>query len=66
MIYRRDGLMFSAPRLEEFTEAKVDPAAYNALVGRYDYGASQVMTVTREGDRIFAQLTGQPKCEIFP
>ena len=24
------------------------------------------MTVTRDGDRLFAQLTGQPKFEIFP
>lgn len=24
------------------------------------------MTVTREGDHLFAQLTGQPKFEIFP
>ena len=24
------------------------------------------MTVTREGDQLFAQLTGQPKFEIFP
>jgi hypothetical protein len=25
-----------------------------------------VITVTREGDHLFAQLTGQPKAEIFP
>jgi hypothetical protein len=24
------------------------------------------MTITREGDHLFAQLTGQPKFEIFP
>ena len=24
------------------------------------------MTVTRKGDRLFAQLTGQPEFEIFP
>ena len=24
------------------------------------------MTITREGDRLFAQLTGQPRFEIFP
>ena len=24
------------------------------------------MTITREGNRLFAQLTGQPKFEVFP
>jgi hypothetical protein len=48
-------------------EAKVDPARYDSLVGKYDYGNGQaIMTVTREGGRLFAQLTGQPKFEIFP
>ncbi|MEK7675483.1 MAG: DUF3471 domain-containing protein [Verrucomicrobiota bacterium] len=38
------------------------PAQY---VGRYDYGGA-ILTVTREGDHLFAQLTDQPRFEIFP
>jgi hypothetical protein len=34
-------------------------------VGTYDY-LTAVMTVTAEGDHLFAQLTGQEKYEIFP
>jgi hypothetical protein len=30
------------------------------------YGNGAVLTVTRDGDHLFAQLTGQPKYEIFP
>jgi hypothetical protein len=37
------------------------------LVGRFDYGGGRaILTVTREGDHLFAQLTGQPRFEIFP
>jgi CubicO group peptidase (beta-lactamase class C family) len=43
----------------------LSPEALDSFVGRYDYGGP-IMTVTREGDHLFAQLTGQPKFEIFP
>jgi hypothetical protein len=66
-IHHQNGQTIHAPRLEDLKEVKVDPAAYDAFVGKYDYGAgTAIMTVTREGDRLFAQLTGQPKVEIFP
>jgi len=48
------------------TDATVDPNVYDDYVGRYDYGNSMVMTVTREGNRLLAQLTGQGQAEIFP
>ena len=43
----------------------VDPKSYPDLAGRYDYKKA-VMTVTVENNRLYAQLTGQPKFEIFP
>jgi len=46
-------------------DKSVDPKTYAALVGRYDYQGA-IMTVTVENDRIYAQLTGQEKLEIFP
>ena len=45
--------------------AKVNPTISNALIGEYDYGHGQILTVTREGDRLFAQMTGQSEFEIF-
>ncbi|MBN2131534.1 MAG: serine hydrolase [Sedimentisphaerales bacterium] len=48
------------------TDTTVDPAVYDDYVGRYDYGNSMVLTVTREGNRLLAQLTGQGQAEIFP
>ena len=34
-------------------------------LGTYQYGPA-VMTVTRDGTSVFAQLTGQPKLQIHP
>jgi CubicO group peptidase (beta-lactamase class C family) len=66
VILHQNGLDIDAPRVKNIAEAKVDPAVYDTLVGKYDYGNGAVLTVTREGNQLFAQLTGQPKFEIFP
>jgi len=57
-------LAMAAPA--QHTEVKVDPKSYDQYVGRYQLAPSMVMTITREDDRLFAQLTGQPRFEIFP
>jgi CubicO group peptidase (beta-lactamase class C family) len=48
------------------TQISVDPRIYDALVGRYQAAPTFVLSVTREGDRLFVQATGQPRFEIFP
>jgi CubicO group peptidase (beta-lactamase class C family) len=45
---------------------QLDPAVYDAYAGEYELAPGFTLAVTREGDRIFAQATGQPKLEIFP
>jgi CubicO group peptidase (beta-lactamase class C family) len=59
-IYLGDQL---APRNTQTVQ--VSPAALDALVGRYDYGMG-IMTVTREGNRLFTQLGNQQRFEVFP
>ena len=44
----------------------VSPEALASYVGRYAVAPSFVIEVTREGDRLFAQATGQPRFELFP
>jgi len=66
-IHHQSGQTINAPRMEETKEAKIDPSSYSSFVGRYDYGGGKtILTVSRESDHLFAQLTGQPKFEIFP
>ena len=48
------------------TAVAVDPGLYDRYVGLYQRGPNSMFTVTREGDRLFVQLTGQPKLEVFP
>jgi CubicO group peptidase (beta-lactamase class C family) len=50
----------------ERTITKADPRVFDGYVGGYQLGPNAVLTVTREGDQMYAQLTGQPKLEIFP
>jgi hypothetical protein len=68
-IHRQDRKTLNVSKIDisEFTVDKtVDPAVYDDYVGQYDYGNEGVMTVTTEGGRLFAQLTGQRRFEISP
>jgi eukaryotic-like serine/threonine-protein kinase len=65
-IFRRGDFTIDAPRMEDVVEARVDPATYDALVGKYNYPTGQTNTVTREGNHLFAQMSDQPKMEILP
>ncbi len=54
------------PPRKEFTEIKVNPAIYDAYVGEYELAPGFILTVTREGDQLMTQATGQGKVEVFP
>jgi CubicO group peptidase (beta-lactamase class C family) len=47
-------------------EIKVDPKIFDGYVGEYQLSPNFSMVVTREGDRLMVQPTGQGKSEIFP
>jgi CubicO group peptidase (beta-lactamase class C family) len=47
-------------------EVAVDPKLYEGYVGQYQLAPNFVLTITRDGDHLFVQATGQPKFEIFP
>jgi CubicO group peptidase (beta-lactamase class C family) len=64
-IHRQSGMEIRAPKVEEEAPAEVDPAIYDAYVGQYDFGRA-VMTISKEGGQLFAQMAGQPRFEIFP
>lgn len=42
------------------------PEALQAFVGQYDFAPAASVFITRDGDQLFAQLTGQGKAAIFP
>lgn len=46
--------------------AKADPATFDRLTGEYELMPNFILTVTREGDKLIGQATGQPKVELQP
>jgi CubicO group peptidase (beta-lactamase class C family) len=48
------------------TATTIEPSILPRYVGRYQFAPSVFLTVTRDGNRLFAQLTGQAAYEVFP
>ncbi len=46
------------------TEIRVDPAILKTHVGDYALGSATV-SMTMEGNRLYTQITGQPRLELF-
>jgi hypothetical protein len=44
----------------------MDPALFDAYVGHYAFPGSMIMTVSRDHERFWTQMSGQPPVEIFP
>jgi hypothetical protein len=51
--------------LAERKEITLDKNSLDRYVGTYQLGPYALMTMSRDGDRFFTQLTGQPKLEVF-
>ena len=45
---------------------KVDPKIYDGYVGEYEIAPNVVFHVSKEGDKLMSQTTGQPKAELLP
>lgn len=58
------GEPYNLPRTHQV--AQVDPACYDALVGKYQLAPGVELTITRDDKRLRGQLTDQPKIELFP
>ncbi len=66
-VHHQGGGTIHAPRLPELKVAAVTPSALDALAGTYKVDQSElVATVTREGNRLFGQMTDQPRIEMLP
>ncbi len=50
----------------EHTVANVDPKLFDGYVGKYELTPGFILTITREGDSLFAQATNQQRLQIFP
>jgi serine-type D-Ala-D-Ala carboxypeptidase/endopeptidase len=48
------------------TAIKLAPKIYDAYVGQYELAPNFIITISREGDGLQAQATGQAKFKVFP
>jgi CubicO group peptidase (beta-lactamase class C family) len=50
----------------EGKETKVDPAVYETYAGDYELAPNVFLTISKEGDKLMGQVTGQGKLELEP
>ncbi|UJP05624.1 MAG: serine hydrolase [Nitrosomonas sp.] len=55
-----------SPTLNQNIAITIDTNLYDAYVGRYRFNPDYILSVTREGDRLFMQANAYEKIEIFP
>lgn len=71
------GMAAAAPTEAEIAEKRYEQARprqaapfessrFDRYVGYYQLGAYSIFTVTRQGDRFYVELTGQPALEVYP
>lgn len=56
----------SLPLPVERKQVAVDPHLFDGYVGRYQISKGDVLTVTRDGGRLFVQRTAELKDEMYP
>jgi serine-type D-Ala-D-Ala carboxypeptidase/endopeptidase len=52
--------------IKEHVELTVNSKLFDNYVGSYELAPNAILTVSRTGDELFTQLTGQPKVQVFP
>ena len=72
-LYLADQIIAEAPKAEapkpkptERPAVTVNPAIYDAYVGRYELQGGRFINITKENGALMAQPTGQPKDELVP
>jgi CubicO group peptidase (beta-lactamase class C family) len=63
---RIEGDVPPAAAPKEHKEITIDPKIFDGYVGQYQLAPNFILTVTREGDQLFTQATGQAKVQVFP
>lgn len=63
--HSQNGSTFRAAKIPD-DAVKLTAEQVAPFVGQYQYGELAILTVSRDGSQLFAQLTGQPRFPIFP
>jgi hypothetical protein len=64
--HKQGGINLNVKKVPVEKVVKVNDAELDHYVGKYEYSGLGVLTVRKDRDKLFAQMTGQPEFEIFP
>jgi ketosteroid isomerase-like protein len=64
LITGKSGLKSTKPIAHKL--AKIDPKIYDEYIGRYKINHEAIVTVSRQGDKLMAQPSGDAQFELFP
>ncbi len=65
-IHSQGGQELKVKKIKEPVIVKLDPVICELYTGEYDLGNGAILVILKEESGMFAQLTGQPRFEIFP
>src|SRR2546429_3250752 len=63
-LFRSSVPLLTPPK--EHKQVAVDSKLFDGYIGRYQLAPDFIITITRDGERLFEQASDQPKFEIFP
>ncbi len=68
LVNYQGGRETKAPRLADdiWKEAEVAAAVLDKYVGKYDMGDGMMITITKKGENLYIQLSGQPQFQLYP
>ena len=71
LVLHQNGQDQEAKRIKEYTpkthtEITVDPKIFEAYAGRYELAPNFFLDITKEGDALYLQATGQSKVQLHP
>jgi CubicO group peptidase (beta-lactamase class C family) len=66
LAHRVAGISEPELRPEEHQVIELDPKSLDAYVGQYRLAPDFILTITKEGEQLMVQTSGQAKLELFP
>lgn len=65
-IHLQNGGQFEAKKLPDEKPVVIDPAVFDKYVGKYDAGNNNIVVISREGDKLYAQGLNLPRYQLLP
>jgi hypothetical protein len=65
-IHTQGGQQLEAKKLKDEIPVAVAASVFDKLVGKYDMGNNNLVTVVKDGDKLFLLVPSQPQYQLLP